>query len=992
MAALLFMALLAKPALAQKQLPLYEPNALYDQGLVLFNNGEYGAALETFTNYLDLVEDKKLQNAVNAQYYIAVSALYAGHSDAEAKIQSFVNDHPGSTWARHANFLYANMLFNKKKYTEALAIYNQTPAASLTQTEAQQLQFNMAYAYMQLDDNDKALPMFQGIALNEGKYQSDAAYYYAHLQYLKGKDQEALRYFESLRKHPVYGKAVAPYIVQLHYRQGDYNAVLQEGPEALRDAEKKQKGEIARIIADAYFQQKDYHKALEYFDIFTRNSSGKALTREAYYQMGACKMKTGNLNGAIADLQKAAGDQDLAGQLASYYLASCYAATDQPKFARNAFYTAYAAGFDKAISEDALFNYAHLSLIPGTDPFNEAVAQLDAFVAKNPQSQRRAEAEELAVYLLLNAKSNDQALQRLEKMRNKSPDLRTVYDELLFSTGIEAYQNQQYDKAQSYFSTIVSGKQSGQRKAEACFWLAESAYAAHDLVTAERYYTQTKNSGNATADLKAKADYGLGYIQYQKPNYDEAITHFRSFIQKTDDPNLKGDAYIRLGDCFFVDRNYDLALNYYDLATRVSKTNADYALFQQGLCYGAKGNSNQKLTLLEDLVRTYPSTNYYDKALFEIGNTHLVYGDKRSAIAAFNRLTKERPRSSYTRQALMKTGMIYYNNNQYDQALSPLKNLVENYPNTDESREALSIIRSIYMERNDLNSYFAYVEQSGGGQVQVTQQDSLAFANAENFFLDGRYQDAEKALKYYFDHFQRGAFSLKAHHYAALCAEQVGTDDDVATHLTYILNQPDNDYTDESLLKLARIEYDRGNYSKAGEHYGRLAQITEEPLRRLEALEGGMKSRFFMKDYNQAIEMGVSLNQSNDLTPEQRNQINHIVGKSYFMKGEYSSAITWLDKSAKADKSVYGAESAYYSAMASFKQNKLDEAENKVFNISDHYSAFEYWVAKSFILLADVYVAKDNTFQANETLRSVIDNCSIEELRNEAKAKLPTAN
>ena len=988
MAALLLLALVHQPALAQKQLPLYEPNALYDRGLVLFNNGEYGAALETFTHYLGLVEDKKLQNAVNAQYYIAVSALYAGQSDAEAKIQAFVNDNPGSTWARHANFLYANMLFNKKKYTEALAIYRETPAASLTQTEAQQLQFNMAYAYMQLGDGDKALPMFQGIALNEGKYQSDAAYYYAHLQYLKGKDQEALRYFEQLRNHPVYAKTVAPYIMQLHYREGDLQAVLRDGPDALRNVDKKQKGEIARMVADAYFQEKDYAKALEYFDIFTRNSTGKALTREAYYQMGTCKMKTGNLNGAIADLQKAAGEQDLAGQLASYYLASCYADTDQPKFARNAFYTAYAAGFDPEISEDALFNYAHLSLIPGTDPFNEAVAQLDAFVEKNPQSKRRAEAEELCVYLLLNAKNNDQALTRLERMRNKSPELRAVYDELLYATGVECFQNQQYDKAQSYLSSVVNGKQSGQRKAEASFWLAESAYAAHDLVTAERYYTQAKNSASASAELKAMADYGLGYLNYQKPDYDAAISHFRSFIQKNDNPDLKGDAYIRLGDCFFVDRSYDHAINYYDLATRVSKVNADYALFQQGLCYGAKGNSNQKLTLLEDLVRTYPSTNYYDRALFEIGNTHLVYGDKRSAIAAFNRLTKERPRSSYTRQALMKTGMIYYNNNQYDQAMTPLKSLVENYPNTDESREALALIRSIYMERNDLNSYFTYVEQSGGGQVQVTQQDSLAFANAENFFLEGRYQDAEKALNYYFDHFQRGAFSLKAHHYAALCAEKVGTDDEVVKHLTYILNQPDNDYTDDALLKLARIEYDRGNYAKAGEHYGRLAQITEEPLRRLEALEGGMKSRFFMKDYNQAIEMGVSLNQSNDLTAEQRQQINHIVGKSYFMKGEYASAIAWLDKSAKADKSVYGAESAYYSATASFKLNNLDEAENKVFNISDHFSAFEYWVAKSFILLADIYVAKDNTFQAKETLRSVIDNCSIKELREEAQTRL----
>ena len=990
LASALFLGLLSNTALAQKQIPLYEPNVLFEQGLTLFQNGEYGAALESFSNYLDLVGDRKLQTAVDAQYYIAVSALYSGHSDAEAKIKAFVNDYPGNTWSVRANFLYANMLFNKKKYAEALDIYKQTPAASLNYEEAQQMQFNMAYAYFQQDDVDKASSLFQGIALNEGKYQDDARYYYGHLQYMKGKDLEALRYFEPLRTSPVYAKAVSAYIMQINYRNGDFEAVLRDGPEAVINADSKKKGEMALVLADAYFYKKDYAKALEYYNIFSKNSTGRSMTREAFYKMGACKMKTGNLKDAITDLQKAASDKDTIGQYASYFLASCYADTDQPKYARNAFYSAYKAGFDKDISEDALFNYAHLSLIPGTDPFNEAVAQLDAFVEENPNSQRRTEAEELSIYLLLNAKNNEAALSRLDKMRNKSQELKTVYDELLFTTGIENYQNRQFDKAQPYFSKILNGKQSSDKKATAAFWLAESAYAGNDFVTAERYYKQVKNNSSASRELQTMADYGLGYVNYQKLDYDVAIEHFRSFIQRCDDSrtDLKSDAYIRLGDCFFVDRNYDLAINYYDLATRVGKMNADYALFQQGLCYGAKGDSNRKIAILNDMVAAYPSTNYYDRALFEIGNTHLVYGDKRSAISAFNRLTKERPRSSYTRQALMKIGMIYYNNDQDDQALTSLKTLVENYPNTDESREALSIIRSIFMERNDLNSYFAFVENSGSGQIQVTQQDSLAFANAENFFLDGRYQEAEKALNYYFDHFQRGGYSLKAHQYASECAEKVGTEEEVVEHLTYIVNQPNNDYTDQALLKLARIEYDRGNYEQAGSHYARLANVTEEPLRRLEALEGSMKSYYFRDNYDKAIEMGESLIQSKDLTTEQTNQVNHIVGKSYFMKGNYTTALQWLDKSAKADKSVFGAESAYYGAVCSFKQNHLDETENKVFDISDKFSSHEYWVAKSFILLADVYVQEENNFQAKETLRSVIDNCSITELKNEAQYRL----
>ena len=890
----LLLLLCVNPTLkAQKQLSQYEPESLYQQGLTLFENGAYGAAIESFSQYLNAVDDPKLQKTVDAQYYLAVSALYAGRSDAEAKIKAFVNDNPGSIWANHANFLYANMLLGKKKYADALAIYEQVQPASLTIEEAQQLQFNMGYAYFQLENYDKAMPMLQGIALNEGKYQQDAQYYYAHLQYLQGNYPEAAHYFGQITSHPVYGKTAQACLLQINYHQGDYEAVLRDGPDVVRNADKRRQGELSLLLADAYFQQKDYVNAMAYYTYCNKYGLVRNMPREACYQMGVCRMKKGLLKDAIADLQKVASDKDTIGQYASYYLASCYADTDQPKFARNAFYTAYSAGFDERISEDALFNYAHLSLIPGTDPFNEAVNQLDAFVADHPQSERRAEAEELAVYLLLNAQHNDAALARLEKMRQKSPELADVYDELLYATGIDHYQNREYDKAQACFSKILKGKQSSVRKAEATYWLAESAYAANDFSTAERYFKQVKNSLSANNELAIQAEYGLGYIQYQKPNYDEAVKCFRNFIRRCDDrqADLKGDAYIRLGDCFFVDRSYDQAVNYYDMATRISRRNADYALFQQGLCYGAKGMSNQKINMLENLVSTYPSTSYYDRALFEIGNTHLVYGDKRAAITAFNRLVQERPRSTYTRQALMKVGMIYYNNNQYDQALTNLKTLIQKYPNTDESREAMSIVRNIYMEQNNLNEYFAYVESSGSGQVKVTQQDSLAFANAENFFLDGRYQESETALKYYFEHFPKGAYSLKAHHYAAECAEKVGTEEEVKTHLNYLVSQPDNDYTDGALLKLARIEYDHGNYENASQYYGRLANITEEPLRKLEALEGSMKSYYFLNNYDKAIEMGESLSKSKDLTAEQTNQINHIVGKSHYMKGNYGTAV-----------------------------------------------------------------------------------------------------
>ena len=117
---------------AQKHIEAYEPEALFNEGVVLFQNQEYGAALSAFEQYRAAANDAKSQRCVDAQYYEAVSAMYLGHADGPAKVVQFVNDNPGSTWAKHANFLYANNLFQNKKYKEALAIYEKTDATSLT--------------------------------------------------------------------------------------------------------------------------------------------------------------------------------------------------------------------------------------------------------------------------------------------------------------------------------------------------------------------------------------------------------------------------------------------------------------------------------------------------------------------------------------------------------------------------------------------------------------------------------------------------------------------------------------------------------------------------------------------------------------------------------------------------------------------------------------------------------------------------------------------
>ena len=69
-----------------------------------------------------------------------------------------------------------------------------------------------------------------------------------------------------------------------------------------------------------------------------------------------------------------------------------------------------------------------------------------------------------------------------------------------------------------------------------------------------------------------------------------------------------------------------------------------------------------------------------------------------------------------------------------------------------------------------------------------------------------------------------------------------------------------------------------------------------------------------------------------------------------------------------------GAESKYLICDIYFNDNQFDVVEHEIFDFAAQNTSQEYWLAKSFILLSDVYLKKDDKFQATHTLKSIIEN------------------
>ena len=81
-----------------------------------------------------------------------------------------------------------------------------------------------------------------------------------------------------------------------------------------------------------------------------------------------------------------------------------------------------------------------------------------------------------------------------------------------------------------------------------------------------------------------------------------------------------------------------------------------------------------------------------------------------------------------------------------------------------------------------------------------------------------------------------------------------------------------------------------------------------------------------------------------------------------------------LEILAKDTRTLYGAEAKYLLAQQLYNQGEYAKAEKEILNFIDQSTPHAYWLARSFILLSDVYVALDKKVDARQYLLSLQQN------------------
>jgi TolA-binding protein len=981
------------PSFGQRSISFDQADKYYQSGLELFDKEKYGAAQEMFRQAMASYGDQESEVRSDAEYYAALCAIKLFNDDAEYLTTRYLLNNPESPKVNNIRLQMANYLFQTKQYRKASGWYDGIDRTRLDQEQRAEYFFKKGYCCFQRNDYDDASLTFYEIKDRDTYYTSPAIYYYAHIAYQQKNYETALREFMRLKEDENFGAIVPYYILQIYYLQKKYDEIITQGPALLENATPSREPEIAKFIGDALFRRDRFGESIPYLEKYMEKVP--VLIPEDQFELGYAYYRTGKFDKAASLFEKVAGRKSITGQQASYHLADCYLRLGDKNGARLAFSAASSLDYDPAVKEDALFNFAKITYELAYSPFNEAIRAFNEYIQKYPGSDKIDDVYNYLGMAFMNTRNYKMAMQSLDKILVRNDQIKRAYQRVAFYRGLELYKNLEFDNAIDHFDLSLQYKNyDPQIEARAYYWKAEALYRQGAYEEAIRLYNLFLTTPGAYLQYEyPMAHYDLGYTYFNKKEYSQAMSWFRKYISlsKVSKSNLLADAYNRIGDCQFVSSDYEQAVESYNKAIDAAISNADYALYQKGFSLGLLKKNQEKIAVLQDLITRFPNSSYCDDAIFEIGHSYVLLQQHARAIETYQRILTDYPKGGYIAKSMVQMGLVYYDQDQYQQAIKWFKDVISQYPGTTEAKNAITGLKNVYVDMNDVDSYFAYIQGLGTAvDVRKSEQDSLTYINGENLYMAGNCERALQVFANYLQQFPQGNFTLNAHFYLAECLEKQGNHDEAMKSYQVVISSPRNLFTEPALLSVARVQFDNKNYLDALENYLILDQVAERPVNQFMARVGQLRCYYLLDRPQRVKEVATVLLRTENLDGALAREARYKMAKACYSMQQYDEALEHFRILAREVSSAEGAEAKYRVAEILYLAGKKNEAETEINSLIDMNTPQQYWMAKAFLLLGDVLVAKNDLFQARYTIQSLIDGYGVttDGILDEAQKKL----
>ena len=399
----------------------------------------------------------------------------------------------------------------------------------------------------------------------------------------------------------------------------------------------------------------------------------------------------------------------------------------------------------------------------------------------------------------------------------------------------------------------------------------------------------------------------------------------------------------------------------------------DYALYQRAIVLGLNDKVPAKIEALRSIARSGEG-RYADRAAYELGRTYVSQERYKEGADALNDFVEKYPRSEYYVQALADLGLVYQNLGDNDRAMDYYKQVLSNAPKSSQARDALAGLRGIYVDNNDVGGYFAYAKTAGvETDMSILQRDSLTYTAAQRLYTSGKLEKAATAMTSYVKEFPKGTYQADALYYRSDCYARLGRSNEAIASLLDLTALPANDYTLRGTERLASLADGAKRYDVAADAYLALSALTTDAKKQSSAITGYIRSTIKSEEDERILTMSERVEKIASVEAAPLREARYARAKALERAGRKAEAMELYGLLSTEPKSREGAEAAYRVIEAHYKAGRAAEAEEAIYSLSDSQTTHNYWLARAFLTLGDIYRDKGDDFQARATYQSVVD-------------------
>ena len=939
----------------------------------LYSDGEYSTALSV----LEKIDTKGLDSEARQEFEL-LKALTVYENDVlegRAMLFQYLADYPESAKRELLYNYIAQSYYHTGNYDQACNWFGQCNIKRLTPKQRDEATLLYALSLLNSGNEGAAENLLMNLSLTSKEYSKDAGFYLAVIDYNRDNLDEAHKAFRNFELDAKYCGESQYYITGIWLKKGEATRAAHWARNYL-DYNKPTVPEYYRMyqmLGAAEFMQGNYEEATKALTTYIENYHTPQ--RVALYQLGTSLYATGELDKAMEMLVPCIDGEDAVAQSALLHIGLIHLEKGNSSNARLALEQAATMTYDNQVREEALYNYALCIHQTRYSPFAESVKAFEQFLNDYPKSKHADKVGEYLIEVYNNTRNYNVALQSINKIKNPSAKILEAKQNILYRLGVQEFLDGNMDGAIDYMnSSLKLAQYNAETQSNALFWKGEALFRKGDMAGARNCYGQSLNCG---AKGNSLATYGLGYTYFNDGRYNEARSRFEAFVKVADknDKETISDAYNRIADCHFYQRGFDAAEEYYAKAANTYNKNADYSLYRYAQIQSLKNNPTESINTLKRLVSKFPDSPHTEQALYEMGRSYIKQENYREAIKTYDKLIAGFPNSATARRALAERAMIYNTMGDRENAIAAYKEIIAKYPQSEEALVAMQDLKSIYVDMGRVDQYAEYASSTTGMQpVESSEIDTLTYIAAEKAYGRGELDEAKRAFENYLQNNPAGAFRLNSYYYKGLICYNQGAKDEAVENFEKVLEFPNNQYREEAMVVAAEIYYDDKAYDKASTLYKEIAELSSNEERQKVALTRVLHIAIEQENHNDIILYATKIENQENVSPELKREAALYRAKSHLAKGNSDKAFEEFDNLAADTRTKEGAEAKYLVAQMLFDEKSYDFCEDEINEFIEMSTPHTYWMARSFILLADLYTAQDKTLEAKQYLLSLQNN------------------